>query len=117
MSLHLTDSWAPTPHAADFGKPDFDFMKWLGSHGKEQTRPAIDKIMSALKDQGVTAFAATGYCFGGKYVADLSHDGLIKVGIYNHPSLLEVPSELERLRKAGIPSLWNTCEHDNMVRA
>lgn len=47
----------------------------------------------------------------------ISHQKTIKVGIYNHPSLLDIPKEFEQLRASGIPSLWNTCETDQMVRA
>lgn len=43
----------------------WDFKKWLPNHGPEQTRPPLDKVIKALKEQGVTKFAATGYCFGG----------------------------------------------------
>lgn len=44
----------------------WDLMKWFPNHGPEKTRPVLDKVIKALKDQGVTAFGATGYCFGGK---------------------------------------------------
>jgi dienelactone hydrolase len=44
----------------------FDREKWLESHGSAQTRPSIDKVIAALKREGVTNFAATGYSFGGK---------------------------------------------------
>jgi len=40
-------------------------MAWLADHGAEQTRPSLDNVIAALKDQGVTKFGATGYCFGG----------------------------------------------------
>ena len=48
-------------------KGDFDFMSWLAKHGAEQTRPSLDKVIQALKAQGVTKFGASGYCFGGAY--------------------------------------------------
>jgi dienelactone hydrolase len=44
----------------------FDREKWHESHGSAQTRPSIDQVIAALKREGVTSFAATGYCFGGK---------------------------------------------------
>ena len=32
--------------------------------GPEQTRPGLDKTIAYLKKQGITRFAAVGYCFG-----------------------------------------------------
>ena len=49
----------------------FDLMEWFGRHGADRTRPIIDKTMAALESQGVTAFAATGYCWGALYTKDL----------------------------------------------
>ena len=42
-------------------------MAWLGKHGSDVTRPPLDAVIAALKEQGITSFAATGYCFGGVY--------------------------------------------------
>ena len=44
----------------------FNFMQWLTNHGPQHTRPALDSVINALKEQGVKSFAAVGYCFGGK---------------------------------------------------
>ncbi len=46
---------------------EFDLTAWVGRHGSEATRPPIDKVVAALKEQGVKDFGATGYCFGGQY--------------------------------------------------
>lgn len=45
----------------------FDIMKWFPTHTQEFTRPTLDKVIAALKEEGVTTFGATGYCFGGAY--------------------------------------------------
>jgi dienelactone hydrolase len=45
--------------------PSFDLKAWFAKHGSEQTRPSLDKVIAALKGEGVTKFGATGYCFGG----------------------------------------------------
>jgi len=52
---------------------NFDLMKWFVNHGQDKTRPSLDKVIASLKEQGVTAFGATGYCFGGLYLA-LTHE-------------------------------------------
>ncbi|KAK4054045.1 hypothetical protein OIO90_003690 [Microbotryomycetes sp. JL221] len=95
--------------------PNFDLGKWIGKHGADVTRPHIDNVTKALKEQGVTTFAASGYCFGGRYVADLIYDDQIKTGIMNHPSLLKFPEDAEKIKQHNVPVLWNTCENDFMM--
>ncbi|KAF7432683.1 hypothetical protein PC9H_004625 [Pleurotus ostreatus] len=45
-------------------KRQFPFADWLKLLGPEQTRPTIEKVITALKGQGVTHLAVIGYCFG-----------------------------------------------------
>jgi hypothetical protein len=45
---------------------NFDFMKWIANHRQAQTRPTLDKVIEALKGQGIQTLGATGYCFGGE---------------------------------------------------
>lgn len=79
---------------------------WFPNHGPEQTMPALKATMDHLKSQGVKEFAAVGYCFGARYVFNLSYDNLIKVGAVNHPSLIQ-PEDIEKIGKTGIPILFN----------
>ena len=65
-----------------------------------------------MKELGVVEFAATGYCFGARYVFDLAFDGIIKVAAVSHPSLLKVPEDLEKIKSTGVPLLINSCEVD-----
>ena len=44
----------------------FDFPTWIGKHNDATTLPILEKVMDALKKDGVTSFGATGYCFGGR---------------------------------------------------
>ena len=60
----------------------------------------------------MTDFAATGYCFGARYVADLCFDSVIKAAAMSHPSLLKIPGDLEKLKLSGVPLLINSCEID-----
>jgi len=104
------------PIPADALKPgsNVDIMKWLENHGAEQTRPTLDKVIDALKEQGITAFGATGYCFGGRYVFDLAFENIIKVGVVSHPSLLKVPEDLEKyVNTSKAPLLINSCTTDS----
>ena len=86
---------------------------WFKDHSAEVTRPPLDKVIAALKETGVTTFGATGYCLGGifsrslrrgfpeihlsagRYVFDLAFENVIKAAVVAHPSLLQVPADLE----------------------
>jgi len=48
----------------------------------------------------------------GRYVFDLAFDGVISVAVVSHPSLLQVPEDLEKFAKTNIPLLINSCEID-----
>ncbi|KAJ6582981.1 dienelactone hydrolase endo-1,3,1,4-beta-D-glucanase, partial [Mycena vulgaris] len=79
--------------------PPFDREKWLSTHGAAQTRPPIDSVIATPKAEGVTGFAATGYCFGARYVVDLA--------------LLEIPADLEKYAAVcKAPLLVNSCTID-----
>jgi len=93
---------------------DWDISKWFPNHGSAQTRPPLDKVIAALKEQGVKKIAATGYCFGGRYVFDLAFDSVIDVSVVSHPSLLKVPDDIEKYAStAKAPLLINSCTVDS----
>ncbi|KAF9485538.1 hypothetical protein BDN70DRAFT_916925 [Pholiota conissans] len=80
---------------------------------KEYTRPSLDKVINALKAEGITTLGATGYCFGGRYVFDLAFENIIKVGVISHPSHLIVPDDLEKyVATSQAPLLINSCTTD-----
>jgi len=95
---------------------NFDIGAWFGNnHGQEGTRPILDAVIKALKEQGITAFGATGYCFGGRYAVDLALENITKAIVISHPSLLEVPGDFEKLKaQSNNPILINSCEEDGM---
>ena len=57
--------------------------------------PLVEKVISALKESGVTSFASTGYCYGGRLAFDLAYEGLTTATVVSHPSLLQIPADLE----------------------
>ncbi|KAF4610804.1 hypothetical protein D9613_006672 [Agrocybe pediades] len=105
------------PHVMVPGMPKvpFDIDKWLAKHGERQTRPLIDALMRALREErGIERFAAVGYCFGGKYVFDLACENIIQAAVVAHPSLLNVPGDFEKyVQKSRIPLLMHTCPIDS----
>ncbi|KAF5316757.1 hypothetical protein D9619_006548 [Psilocybe cf. subviscida] len=104
----------PIPPDALNPGSEFDIMKWFPGHGNDQTRPPIDNVINALKKQGVTAFGATGYCFGGRYVFNLAFENIIKAGVVSHPSLLKIPDDLNTyVKDSKTPLLINSCTTDS----
>ncbi|KAG1743127.1 dienelactone hydrolase [Suillus lakei] len=96
----------------------FDFRGWLATHDAEATRPPLDRVIAALKVEGVTKFGATGYCFGGRYTFDLAFDNIIQCAVVSHPSLLNLPDDLETyFAQAKAPLLINSCENDRLFPA
>ncbi|KAJ7038567.1 dienelactone hydrolase endo-1,3,1,4-beta-D-glucanase [Mycena alexandri] len=103
----------PVPADALAPGGNFDLEKWLETHGSAETRPPLDKVIAALKADGVASFAAVGYCFGARYVFDLAFENLISSGAVAHPSLLEVPADLEKyVATSRAPLLINSCTND-----
>jgi dienelactone hydrolase len=43
----------------------FDLKKWIPNHTAEHTGKRVRKVIDGLKEQGVTIYGATGYCYGG----------------------------------------------------
>ncbi|KAG2142850.1 dienelactone hydrolase [Suillus bovinus] len=99
----------------DMNSPSFDIKAWFAKHGTEQTRPPLDKVIAKLKEEGVTKFGATGYCFGGRYTFDLAFENIIQCTVVSHPSFLRIPDDLERyFNDSQAPLLINSCEIDQM---
>ncbi|KAF8626701.1 hypothetical protein AX15_004725 [Amanita polypyramis BW_CC] len=89
--------------------------EWRSRHTQAVTRPILDDVIKALKEQGIEHFAAVGYCFGARYVFDLAFDHVIDVGVIAHPTLLKVPEDFQKYATiAKAPLLINGSTHDFM---
>ncbi|KAE9403608.1 alpha/beta-hydrolase [Gymnopus androsaceus JB14] len=100
---------------ADAMGPDstFDRDAWRERHGYDRTRAAVDAVIAALKEKGITTFAANGYCFGAVYAVALAIENGIQATIVTHPSRLKVPEDLEKYFSVSkAPFLINSCEVD-----
>ena len=85
----------PAPATAFNPGATFDFMGWLGRHTTERAAAIVRAVIEALKTEGVTKFAALGYCYGARTCFDLAFTNDIQVVAVAHPSLLKIPDELE----------------------
>ncbi|KAF9061624.1 dienelactone hydrolase endo-1,3,1,4-beta-D-glucanase [Rhodocollybia butyracea] len=112
------DVFAKDPLPAEYETSEekrktFDIQVWFSGHTPEITRPAIDKVIDALKADGITEFAAIGYCYGGRHVFNLAFENITSLSIANHPSLLKLPVDLETyFSSSRAPLLLNTCTND-----
>ena len=67
--MYAPDLFEGDPAPADMlvdGRP-FDIQAWFGKHSPEHTGKRVRAVIAALKEQGVTEFGATGYCYGGMF--------------------------------------------------
>lgn len=119
FQVYLPDLFGGDPVPVDALNPgsNYDIMKWFPNHGQAQTRPVIDAVVKALKEQGVTAIGASGYCYGGRYVFDLAFDGVTAVSVVAHPSLLQLEDLDKYAASAKAPLLINSCEVDTQFPA
>ncbi|THH18711.1 hypothetical protein EW146_g2328 [Bondarzewia mesenterica] len=100
-----------------FNNGDFDLNGWFRKNGPEKLGPRIDAVIKGLKEQGVTRFGATGYCFGVRYVFNLALENKIDVAVASHPTLIEF-SDLEKYFEVSkAPLLINSCEFDPQFTA
>ncbi|KAG1793106.1 uncharacterized protein HD556DRAFT_1308831 [Suillus plorans] len=94
-----------------------DFWGWQAATVKA-TRPSLDKVIAALKEEGVTKFGATGHCFGCRHTFDLAFDNIIQCTVVSHISLLNLPDDLETyFSRSAAPLLIDSCEHDRLFCA
>lgn len=79
----------------------FNMTAWSLRHTEANTTVPLLKVIDGLKNSGVTKFAATGYCFGGRFIIRLSQNDTITVGVTAHPSQLVVPDDFVKLSAVG----------------
>nr|XP_018625858.1 endo-1,3;1,4-beta-D-glucanase-like isoform X4 [Nicotiana tomentosiformis] len=63
---------------------------WVQSHGTDKGFEDAKKVVAALKDKGISAIGAAGFCWGAKVVTDLAKSDYIQAAVQLHPSLVKV---------------------------
>ncbi|KAI0027332.1 alpha/beta-hydrolase, partial [Vararia minispora EC-137] len=107
----LFEGEAATPEFLD-DRAAFDFMAWLGRHSPAHNFTRVKGVLDELRKQGVTRFAGTGYCYGGRMVFDFAFADEIQVSATSHPSLLQIADLEKYASTAKAPLLINACEVD-----
>ncbi|XP_060179716.1 endo-1,3;1,4-beta-D-glucanase-like isoform X2 [Lycium barbarum] len=63
---------------------------WMQSHDKDKRFEDAKRVVAALKDKGISAIGAAGFCWGAKVVTDLAKIDYIQAAVLLHPSLVKV---------------------------
>ncbi|KAL7006372.1 hypothetical protein EMMF5_004025 [Cystobasidiomycetes sp. EMM_F5] len=88
------------------------FNVWIGKHMPDTAKPVVDKFLAKLEADGVLFVGAVGYCYGVKLGFWAAFEHKVKVLVGCHPSFVEVPGDLHKIKESGVPLLINSCEHD-----
>lgn len=79
--------------------PNFDIPKWRAAHTAEKGAEDALAIITALKNKGVSAVGAVGFCWGGEVVVRLAKHEIIQAGVVLHPG----PLKVEHINEVKIP--------------
>ncbi|XP_059300051.1 endo-1,3;1,4-beta-D-glucanase-like [Lycium ferocissimum] len=63
---------------------------WLQSHGPDKGFEDAKQVIAALKDKGISAIGAAGFCWGAKVVVQLAKSDNIQAAVLLHPSFVSV---------------------------
>lgn len=66
------------------------FPVWIKSHTPEKGFEETKQVIAALKEKGVSAVGAAGYCWGAKVVVELAKAHEIQAAVLLHPSFVTV---------------------------
>ncbi|KAF8719838.1 hypothetical protein HU200_024596 [Digitaria exilis] len=64
--------------------------EWLKSHTPEKGFEDAKPVIAALKEKGISAIGAAGYCWGAKVVVELAKAHDIQAAVLLHPSFVAV---------------------------
>lgn len=76
-----------------YGDPINDFSQfptWIQKHGPAKGFEDAKLVIQALKEKGVSAIGAAGFCWGAKVVVELAKSDDIKAAVLLHPSFVTV---------------------------
>jgi len=112
--LALLQVVAPPTDGSEPPKLDFDFGAWLGKHSPDVITPMLDGVISYIKKETPGGkLGSVGFCWGAKYALALANSGgPVDAAVGNHPTLVDVPSDIEKIAK---PVLINVGDNDSMM--
>ncbi|CAL5397358.1 unnamed protein product [Camellia sinensis] len=72
---------------------------WIKFHGTEKGLEDAKPVIAALKNQGISAIGAAGFCWGGKVLVKLAKPEYIQAAVMLHPSFLK----LDEMKEVQVP--------------
>ncbi|XP_052171457.1 endo-1,3;1,4-beta-D-glucanase-like [Diospyros lotus] len=66
------------------------FKIWMQTHGTDKATIDAKSVIAALKNKGISAIGAAGFCWGGKVAVNLAKTDYIQAAVLLHPSLVTV---------------------------
>ncbi|KAI0369119.1 alpha/beta-hydrolase [Pilatotrama ljubarskyi] len=92
-----------------------DLPVYLSKHSAARAVEISMKVMRALRAEGVTRVGAIGFCYGARPAFDLAFINEVQVVAVTHPSLIQIPADLEKFAlQSRAPLLINSCEVDHV---
>ncbi|CAN4093183.1 unnamed protein product [Withania somnifera] len=74
----------------DYYNQEKSLSIWFESYKPDKGFEDAKQIVAALKDKGISAIGAAGFCWGAKVVVDLAKSDNIQAAVLLHPSLVKV---------------------------
>ncbi|XP_059439518.1 endo-1,3;1,4-beta-D-glucanase-like [Corylus avellana] len=82
---------------------------WLKIHGTDKGFEDAKPVIAALKQKGIHAIGAAGFCWGGNVVTKIAKTNLIKAAVLLHPSWVTV----DDIKAVKVPIAILAAELDN----
>ena len=91
----------------------YDFGAWAARHSRPHCSHMIESFCRELRENhGVQKLAAVGFCWGGWAALHLGATDLVDAVVVHHPSLLNIPDDVQNLKK---PSMFLCAETDHQL--
>ncbi|KAJ6838827.1 endo-1,3,1,4-beta-D-glucanase-like [Iris pallida] len=83
---------------------------WIQSHSPAKGCEDAKSVITTLKNKGISAVGAAGYCWGAKVVVELAKSGDIQSAVMLHPSFVTV----DDIKDVKTPIAILGAEHDHL---
>ncbi|XP_057507825.1 endo-1,3;1,4-beta-D-glucanase-like [Actinidia eriantha] len=84
----VPDFFYGDPYAPD--NTNRPLQVWKQSHGTDKGFEDAKPVIASLKNKGISAIGAAGFCWGAKVVVELAKSDYIQAGVILHPALVTV---------------------------
>ncbi|XP_030451692.2 endo-1,3;1,4-beta-D-glucanase-like [Syzygium oleosum] len=104
----VPDFFYGDPYVPD--NPERPIAVWRQSHGTDKGSEDAIRVVSALRNEGVSAIGAAGFCWGAKVVVELGKSDHVQAAVLLHPSRVTV----DDIKEVKAPIAVLGAEYDKM---